>query len=484
MRTTTLKIGQITESKNLVTLFAIISMSAMSAFLVKTTNFSALSSNLFNNTPQNAGAFIGTNKAKAPATVSTVVTAALAFKATLTTTQQATLEQTYTASLARKWSNLPCGSSCRNGIQFGALSTTQLTAALAVIEQALGTGSNQGYEEFEAIRVAEDYLYANGGGNGYTSSLRWISFLGTPSNTGSWMLQFGGHHYAANIAFNNGHVIGATPLFVALEPVTFTYGGTYYEPMEDERTAFRNMLASLSSTQFNSAKLSTTFSDCLMSPGETNGNSNSMPSTKQGLVCSGLSTTQQSLVIEAMRTYVEDLDATTAASLMSLYTSELSSTYIAFTGSATVGSASTFLSSNTNYVRIDGPHVWIEFICQTGVVFPSQIHYHSVWRDHVSDYGVDLSGSSIDNLSTNTVNFTSKIKVYPNPATDILNVVNEGSFTNATFYITDLTGRTVLKKSSVSGNSENINLASLNDGTYIIKIEDGNKVATVKFIKK
>ena len=43
-----------------------------------------------------------------PASVKDVVTKALAFKAMLTTAQQATLEQTYTTTLARRWSNLPC----------------------------------------------------------------------------------------------------------------------------------------------------------------------------------------------------------------------------------------------------------------------------------------------------------------------------------------------------------------------------------------
>lgn len=80
------------------------------------------------------------------------------------------------------------------------------------------------------------------------------------------MLQFGGHHYAANIAFNNGHVIGATPFFVALEPTTFTINGTTYGPMEDERNALRAMLASLkhSRSELATAHLSTTFSDCLL----------------------------------------------------------------------------------------------------------------------------------------------------------------------------------------------------------------------------
>ncbi|MGC4056593.1 MAG: DUF3500 domain-containing protein [Chitinophagaceae bacterium] len=55
--------------------------------------------------------------------VTDVVNNALAFKTMLTTTQQATLQQSYTTSLARKWSNLPCGASCRNGIQFGTLTS-------------------------------------------------------------------------------------------------------------------------------------------------------------------------------------------------------------------------------------------------------------------------------------------------------------------------------------------------------------------------
>src|SRR4051794_29044730 len=51
----------------------------------------------------------------------------------LSSTQQATLEQAYTPALARKWSNLPCANTCRNGIGLGTLTPDQLTAALDVI---------------------------------------------------------------------------------------------------------------------------------------------------------------------------------------------------------------------------------------------------------------------------------------------------------------------------------------------------------------
>ena len=84
-----------------------------------------------------------------------------------------------------------------------------------------------------------------------------LSFLNTPSTSGVWMLQFGGHHYGANIAYNQGHVVGTTPQFEALEPLSFTSNGTTYTPLAQERDALATMLASLNSTQLASAKLST-----------------------------------------------------------------------------------------------------------------------------------------------------------------------------------------------------------------------------------
>ncbi|MET0753317.1 MAG: DUF3500 domain-containing protein [Pyrinomonadaceae bacterium] len=345
------------------------------------------------------------NRTASPATVSNVVTKALAFKASLTTAQQATLEKTYTASLARKWSNLPCGSGCRNGIQFSTLTATQLQLALDVIQAAAGTTANEGSDEFNQIRAADGYLGANGGGSGYSSGIYFISFLNTPTTTGAWMLQYGGHHYAANIAYNGGHVVGATPLFYGVEPTSFTVNGTTYTPLSQEHDALANMLASLTTAQLATAKLSTTYSDVTMSPGETNGGNGTFPTTKVGIQVSALSDGQKLLVLEAMKPWVKDMDDTVASRLLSIYESELSGTYIAYTGNGTSGNPSSFLNANTNYARIDGPGVWIEFICQNGVVF-SGIHYHTIWRDHTRDYGADLSLTvPLDTKSTTANDF-------------------------------------------------------------------------------
>jgi hypothetical protein len=41
-------------------------------------------------------------------------------------------------------------------------------------------------------------------------------------------------------------------------------------------------------------------------------------------------------------------------------------------------------------MRIDGPRVWIELVCQGGVVIRNATHYHSVFRDKTMDYGNSL----------------------------------------------------------------------------------------------
>ncbi|RZK33925.1 MAG: DUF3500 domain-containing protein, partial [Hymenobacter sp.] len=229
---------------------------------------------------------------------------------------------------------------------------------------------------------------------GYDSTIFFISFLNEPTTTGAWMLQFGGHHYAANIAYNGGKVVGPTPFFMGLEPTSFTVNNVSYAPLKQEHDSFAVMLAGLTTDQLNAAKLGTTYSDCYMIPGETNNGQTTFPA-KAGLRANVLTSTQKSLVYAAIKNYTSDLDDSTAAVLQAVYQAGIDSTYIGWTGSGTSGSSSTFLNANTNYVRLDGPRLWLEFICQTGAVIRTQIHYHTVLRDHTRDYGVDLTATAL-----------------------------------------------------------------------------------------
>jgi Protein of unknown function (DUF3500) len=316
--------------------------------------------------------------------VAQIVCLANTFLATLTTAQQTSVVLTLNITNAKRWSNLPCALTCRNGLLFSGLSTAQQTAALALIQAASGTTAGNGYNEFAQIRAADDYLGQTASGYGGGNYV--IAFLGTPSTTGKWMLQFGGHHSAQNITYDAGVVTSITPMHEAVEPKgAFTYNGTTYTgPLESERLGMQEMLGSFSTTELTSAKISGSFSDCLMVPGST---TNTMPTTKVGIKVSTLSTTAQAKVLAAIAEWVNDVDATSAANFLATYQSELANTYVSYASnsSGVSGTPSSFLTANTDYVRIDGPSVWIEFVCQNGVVL-SGIHYHTVMRDHSRDY--------------------------------------------------------------------------------------------------
>lgn len=308
-----------------------------------------------------------------------VVCLAEAFKATLNATQLAALQLSYSKSDAVKWSNLPQAltQTKRVGLAFSSLSATQLTAVKALLEAILGPGSNEGYSEAIGILAADDYLGANGGGSTYGSGNYYIAFLGSPSTTTLWELQYGGHHIAVSNTYNGGKLVGATPAFRSTEPfAAFTQNGATYEPMAQERSALAAMLTGLSETELSSAKLSSTMSDILLGPGKDG----QFPTTRSGLKVSNLSSTKKALVLAAIKSYVGDLDEENAASIMAKYSAELDDTYIAYSGT-------TAMLTQNDYVRIDGPSVWIEYSTQGGIVIRSANHPHSVWRDRSTDYG-------------------------------------------------------------------------------------------------
>jgi hypothetical protein len=317
----------------------------------------------------------------AATSVSDVVDAANTFLDTLDDDQQAEVLLDFTEANATAWSNLPCGSTCRVGIELSTLSDTQLTAAKAVVEAATGTGSGTGYDQVSQILAADDVLGETA--DGYGSGNYYLAFLGTPSTSGTWQLHFGGHHLAVNLTYKDGEVEGTTPYFVGVEPTSWTDDdGTSYAPLSGMHDSMLAMLEGLTDDELTEAKLSESYTDVLLGPGDDG----DFPETKEGLAVSELTDDQQQLVLDAIEPWVDVADDTTAASTLSTYESDLDETYISYSGT-------TALDAQGDYVRIDGPGVWIEFVCQDGVVYTSQIHYHTVYRDHDTDYGGEFSFS-------------------------------------------------------------------------------------------
>src|SRR4029077_10492448 len=78
----------------------------------------------------------------------------------------------------------------------------------------------------------------------FGSSLYYISFLGKPSTTDPWMLQFGGHHLALNITIA-GEQGMLTPSLTGAQPATFTLNGKTIRPVGRESDKALALLQSL-----------------------------------------------------------------------------------------------------------------------------------------------------------------------------------------------------------------------------------------------
>ncbi|MEK7572036.1 MAG: DUF3500 domain-containing protein [Patescibacteria group bacterium] len=306
-----------------------------------------------------------------------VATKAQRFAESVSNDLRTSLVLDYSLSNAQKWSNFPpMGYRERVGPTFSQLDETQLGDVKTIIKSASGTKPNEGWDEIEQILNADDYLNAQTGENGFTSGNYHIAFLGTPSNTGKWELYFGGHHLAFANTYKDGKLISATPSFRGVEPfTTFSQNGRENQPMQQEQAAFADMIGSLSSDQQSKAKLSSVLSDIVAGPQKDD----QIPITPSGIKVSELSEEQKKLVIAAMNTYVDDIDDANAKTILTKYTNELDDTFIAYSGTPAIDSAN-------DYVRIDGPSVWIEFSMQKGASLPGP-HPHSVWRDKILDYG-------------------------------------------------------------------------------------------------
>lgn len=93
----------------------------------------------------------------------------------------------------------------------------------------------------------------------------------------------------------------------------------------------------------------------------------------------------------------------------------------------------------------------------------------------VEDYAVMIPSTLA--VSDNALN--TQVQVYPNPATDVLNVTKVSN--NATYTIHSVSGQ-VVAKGKVADNK--VTVSNLQKGVYIISVEDKGNVSKVKFIKK
>ncbi|WP_319518905.1 DUF3500 domain-containing protein [uncultured Martelella sp.] len=323
-----------------------------------------------------AGPVVATDAAHA--SYQRVLTAAQDLMETLSPAQRDALALDYSFANATRWHTYPDATlgSRRNrlGLQLEGLSEDQWGAVYALLDAALGSAPDEGADEVRQHLSIDDYLRRGGARSDYGRGEFKLAFLGEPSPTGLWELQFGGHHLAVANTYRDGLLIGATPSFRGMEPLTpVEYDGGNFAPQLQEHQAFVALLASLDDTQREQARLSRR-GNLMMA-----GRNWDFPERSQGLAVAGLDREQRALLFAAMETFVGDADDVSAAAFMEKYRREIERTYIGFSGSPS-------LSATGDYVRIDGPSVWIEFYMDPPFS-TEQPHPHALWRDKQADYG-------------------------------------------------------------------------------------------------
>ena len=344
-----------------------------------------------------------------------VVQSANQFLDTLTEAQRSKIIYDFNDNAQRaRWSNFPTGFVPRGGLSLKQMSPAQKSAALDLMKTVL---SENGYEKVSEIRMADDDFKANGSKRGprgggpppgggrspnanggpppggrpggppnlnsdnmFGSDLYYISFLGKPSTTAPWMLQFGGHHLALNITIVGSKGI-MTPSLTGAQPALFKVGGKTVRPLGRESDEALTLLQSLDARQRSQAVLSYKVADLVLGPGQ-----DGKQISPEGLKVSEMSDKQKALLLQVIAEWAGIMNDAMASARMTQLKAELADTWFAWSG------PTDFQPGNniTAYYRIQGPHLVIEYAPQSDE--PAN-HVHTIYRDPTNDYGVKLTGS-------------------------------------------------------------------------------------------
>ena len=182
----------------------------------------------------------------ASAATARIVAAAQALTSTLDDAERSKVQFPFDGPQRARWSNFPSGIFQREGLRMGDLTAPQREAVMNLLAAAL---SADGFRKVtnivrgdEVLRKTDGGRGARGGGRGggrpggppgggvnFGEDQYYLAFVGTPSTTTPWMLQFGGHHLAINLTMA-GSQASMTPSLPAAQPATYTFEGRTDSP--------------------------------------------------------------------------------------------------------------------------------------------------------------------------------------------------------------------------------------------------------------
>jgi hypothetical protein len=277
------------------------------------------------------------------------------------------------AAQRKRWSNLPSPMFQRVGLRMGDLTPPQREAAMAVLAAAL---SRQGYEKVVQIVEADEVLKKEGGGGGRRPSFGrddyYLSFLGQPSATDPWIIQFGGHHLGLNItlAGENGTL---APSHTGAQPAVYEFEGKTVRPLGRETDKAFALLSSLDDAQRKQAILGFQMRDLVLGPGR-----DGQTIQPEGIKGSALTEKQREMLLDLAGEWTGIMHDAAAKAKAEELRKNVRETWFAWSGPTEKGGAA--------YFRVQGPTVVIEYAPQRLGGDPTK-HIHTIYRDPTNEYG-------------------------------------------------------------------------------------------------
>ena len=84
-----------------------------------------------------------------------------------------------------------------------------------------------------------------------------------------------------------------------------------------------------------------------------------------------------------------------------------------------------------------------------------------------------------------TIGFENNVSIVPNPSNGNVNITISDADKNVTITVYNILGETVKAFATTESNTvfnKNIDLSNMANGTYLVKIQSGSKVATKKLV--
>src|SRR5688572_11692285 len=225
-----------------------------------------------------------------------IVAAAQAVVASLNEADRTKIQFPFDGPQRTKWSNLPSPMFQRDGIRLADLTSAQRAAVDALLTAAL---SKDGYRKVREIMLADGVLgrgqAGRAGGPRFAADEYFLAFLGTPSVTAPWLLQFGGHHLAINLTMAGSQATLA-PSLPATQPAVYEFEGRTVRPLGSENDKAFALINALNEDQRKQAILGSRVADLVLGAGQ-----DGRTIQPEGIRAAALSAPQQAMLLELVR---------------------------------------------------------------------------------------------------------------------------------------------------------------------------------------